>query len=83
MSDHAGAAGNGSARRSSARVASEPGWPVAGFTPPAADRTKASGRVAVYDRMMARLDEGVSLGGVKIDRDEIHERKDRQPCGSD
>ena len=81
MSDHAGAAGT--ARRSSAWVASEPGRPVAEFTPPAADRTKASERVAVYDRMMARLDEGVSLGGVKIDRDEIYERKDRQPSGSD
>ena len=82
MSDHAGAAGSGSARRSSARVALEPGRSIAEFTPPA-DRTKASERAAVYDRMMARLDEGVSLGGVKIDRDEIHERKDRQPCGSD
>ena len=83
MSDHAGAAGSGSARRGSARVASEPGRSIAEFTPLAANRTKASGRVAVYDRMMARLDEGVSLGGVKIDRDETHERKDRQPCGSD
>jgi hypothetical protein len=83
VSDHAGAAGSGNARRSSARVASEPGRPVAEFTPPAADRTKASERVAVYHRMMARLAEGVSLGGVKIDRDEIYERKDRQPCGSD
>ena len=82
MSAHAGAADNGSARRSSARVASEPGRFVAEFTPAVADRTKASERVAVYARMMARLDEGVSLGGVKIDRDEIHERQDRQPCGS-
>ncbi len=53
------------------------GRPIAELVPHAADRTKAPDWAAAYDRMMARLDEGVSLGGLKVDREEIHDRHDR------
>ncbi len=80
MPGHDGAAG--SARRRSDRVVSE-GRPGDDLATPGADRTKAPEWVAAYERMMARLEEGVSLGGIKFDREEIHERKDRQSCGCD
>ena len=81
MPDHADAAGG--ARRRSDRVASEGGWPPDDIVADGADRTKVPARVAACNRMMARLEEGVSLGGVKFDREEIHERKDRQSYGCD
>lgn len=52
------------------------GRPVAELVPYAADRARAPEWVAAYDRMVARLDEGVSLGGLKVDREEIHDRHD-------
>ena len=80
MPDRVGAAGD--ARRRSDRVVSE-GRPIDDLAAQGADRTKVPTRVAAYNRMMARLEEGVSLGGVKFDREEIHERKDGQSCGCD
>ncbi len=53
------------------------GRPVAELLPYAADRTKSPRWVAAYDRMMARLEAGVSLGGLKVDREAIHDRHDR------
>ena len=53
------------------------GRPIAELVPYSADRTKAPEWVAAYDRMMARLEEGVSLGGLKVDREEIHDRNGR------
>ena len=50
------------------------GRPVAELVPHAADQARRPEWVAAYDRMMARLEEGVSLGGLKIDREEIHDR---------
>ena len=78
MPGRAGA--DGSARRRSDRVASEEGWPIGDLAAHGADRTKVPERVAAYKRMMARLKEGASLGGVQFDREEIHDREDRQSC---
>ncbi len=64
----------GSSRRRSDRVASERGRPIDYLAAHGADRTKVPERVAAYDRMMARLEEGASLGGLKFNREEIHER---------
>ena len=76
-----GAAGN--AGRRSDRVASEGGRPIDDLAAYGVDGTKVRERAAVYDRMMARLEEGASLGGLKFDREEIHEREDRQSRGCD
>jgi prevent-host-death family protein len=53
------------------------GRPIAELVPYSPDRTKAPEWVAAYDRMMARLEEGVSLGGLEVDREEIHDRNGR------
>jgi len=53
------------------------GRPIAELVPHVAERTRTPEWVAAYDRMMARLEEGVSLGGLKVNRDEIHDRDDR------
>ena len=73
----------GSARRRSDRVASEGRRSIDDLAAHGTDRTKVPERMAAYDRMMARLEEGASLGGLKFDREEIHERKDRPSCGCD
>ena len=52
------------------------GRPVAELVPYAADRARAPEWVAAYDRMIARLEEGVSLGGLKVDREEVYDRRD-------
>lgn len=52
------------------------GRPVAELVPCAPDGARRPEWVAAYDRMMARLEEGVSLGGLKVDREEIHDRHD-------
>ena len=53
------------------------GRPIAELVPHAADRTKSPEWVAAYDRMMARLEQGVSLGGLRVDREAVHDRNDR------
>lgn len=50
------------------------GRPVAKLLPHTADKTDDPEWKATYDRMMTRLREGASLGGLKIDRDELHDR---------
>lgn len=52
------------------------GRPVAELVPYAVDGARAPEWVAAYDRMIARLEEGVSLGGLKVGREEIHDRHD-------
>ncbi|MCY4467964.1 MAG: hypothetical protein OXC08_04530 [Thiotrichales bacterium] len=42
--------------------------------PHRADKTADPEWAAAYELMMARLDEGASLGGLKITRDELHDR---------
>jgi hypothetical protein len=42
--------------------------------PRTADKTTDPNWVAAYDRMMARLEEGASLGGLKVDREELYGR---------
>ncbi len=71
------AGADGSARRRSDRVASEEGRPIGDLAEHGAEVPE---RVAAYKRMMARLKEGASLGGVQFDREEIHDREDRQSC---
>ena len=71
------AGADGSARRGSDRVASAEGRPIGDL---AAHGAEVPERVAAYERMMARLKEGASLGGVQFDREEIHDRENRQSC---
>ena len=49
------------------------GEPVARLGPLNADRMRDR-RTAAVERMMARMRRGVHLGGVKVMRDEMHER---------
>ena len=50
------------------------GRPIAKLVPHAADKTADPAWSAAYRRMMARLEEGASLGGLKIARDELYDR---------
>lgn len=50
------------------------GCPIAELVPHQSDKTTDPNWNAAYRQMMTRLREGASLGGLKIDRDEIHER---------
>lgn len=50
------------------------GRPVAKLVPHAADKAADPEWAAAYERMIARLEEGASLGGLRIDRDELHDR---------
>ena len=50
------------------------GRPVARLVPHTADRTADSGWAAAYKRMMARLDEGASLGGLRAEREDLYDR---------
>ena len=50
------------------------GRPIAKLVPHKADKTADPEWTAAYERMMAQLDEGVSLGGLKITRDELYDR---------
>ena len=49
------------------------GEPVAKLSPLNADRMRDR-RTAAVKRMMARMRRGVHLGGVKVAREEMHER---------
>ena len=49
------------------------GEPVAKLGPVSADRVRSK-RAAAVKRMMARMRRGVHLGGVKVTREEMHER---------
>lgn len=50
------------------------GHPIAELVPHQADKTADPNWNAAYRQMMTRLRKGASLGGLRIDRDEIHER---------
>ena len=50
------------------------GRPVARLVPHRAFKAADPEWVTAYKRMMARLDEGASLCGLKIRRDELHDR---------
>ena len=50
------------------------GHPIAERVPHQADKTTDPTWNAAYRQMMTRLREGASLRGLKIDRNEIHER---------
>ena len=50
------------------------GRPIAKLVPHTADKTADSGWAMAYNRMMARLDEGASLGGLRIDREDLYDR---------
>ena len=47
------------------------GRPIAKLVPHRADKTEDPEWVAACERMMAQLDEGASLGGLRITRDEL------------
>ena len=50
------------------------GHPIAELVPHRTDTTTDPKWNAAFRQMMTRLREGASLGGLKIGRDEIHER---------
>ena len=50
------------------------GRPIAKLVPHTADKTTDSRWTAAYRRMMERLNEGASLGGLKADREDIYDR---------
>ena len=50
------------------------GRPIAKLVPHRADKTADPEWAAAYRRMMATLEEGASLGGLKIRREELYDR---------
>ena len=51
------------------------GRPVAKLVPPGASKSTDPEWAPAHRRMMARLSEGVSLGGLRIERDGLHDRQ--------
>lgn len=50
------------------------GKPVARLVPHEHDKTHDPEWLAAYRRMMARLEQGAPLGGLRIDRNELYDR---------
>lgn len=50
------------------------GRPIARLVPHAADKMADPDWAAAHRRMMARLEEGASLGGLRVDRAALHDR---------
>jgi prevent-host-death family protein len=50
------------------------GRPIAKLVPHGTEKTADPEWAAAYRRMMTRLEEGASLGGLKIDRGELYDR---------
>lgn len=50
------------------------GRPIARLVPHTADKSADPEWAAAYERMMAQLKEGVSLGGLKVEREELYDR---------
>ncbi len=50
------------------------GRPIARLVPHKADKTADPRWAAAYRRMMAHLEEGASLGGLKVEREELYDR---------
>jgi prevent-host-death family protein len=51
------------------------GRPVARLTPTVGDKTEDPEWQASYDEMNRLLDEGLPLGGVRLTREQMHERR--------
>ena len=50
------------------------GRPIAKLVPHAADKTADPDWATAHRRMMARLEEGASLGGLRVERAVLHDR---------
>ncbi|MDE0255918.1 MAG: type II toxin-antitoxin system prevent-host-death family antitoxin [Rhodospirillaceae bacterium] len=50
------------------------GRPIAKLVPHTADKLADPEWAAAYRRMMTQLEEGVSLGGLKVEREELYDR---------
>lgn len=50
------------------------GRPIAKLLPHSTDKTVDPAWAAAYERMMARLEEGASLGGLKVVRQDLYDR---------
>ena len=50
------------------------GLPVAKLTPHQLDKTADPDWVSAYERMMAHMDEGASLAGLRVKREELYDR---------
>ena len=50
------------------------GRPIAKLLPHATDKTADPEWAAAYRRMMTRLKEGASLGGLRIEREDLYDR---------
>ena len=50
------------------------GRPIAMLVPHTADKMADPDWAAAYRRMMARLDEGAPLGGLRVEREELYDR---------
>lgn len=50
------------------------GRPIARLVPHTADKSADPEWAAAYERMMAQLKEGASLGGLKVEREELYDR---------
>ena len=49
------------------------GLPVADLTPHKLDKTVDADWVSAFERMKARMDEGASLAGLRVKRDELYD----------
>ncbi len=50
------------------------GRPIARLVPHTADKTADPEWAAAHARMMARLEEGAPLGGLRVEREELYDR---------
>ncbi len=50
------------------------GHPIAKLVPHTVDKTADSDWAAAYRRMMARLEAGASLGGLRVEREKLYDR---------
>ncbi len=50
------------------------GRPIAKLVPHTVDKTVNSDWAVAYRRMMVRLEEGASLGGLRVEREELYDR---------
>ncbi len=50
------------------------GKPIARLEPHTADKSDDPEWMAAYDRMVNGMEAGVSLGGLRIDRDDLYDR---------
>ena len=60
--------------RGEAFVFTRRGSPIAKLVPHKLDKTADPEWIAAYERMVANMKKGASLGGLKINRDELYDR---------